>query len=182
MIGGVLDSLAIAFVRFAFHASGDSRNDAARRFQDVTKSGGFGHLQKGHGVAFADFDDDGDQDIYHQLGGFYKGDKFHNALFQNPGHGNHYLVLRLEGRKTNRMGVGARIKVVVETPSGAREIHRAVGSVSSFGGSPLRQEIGLGNAAAISRVEIRWPVSGIVQVLENVSLDSSILIVEGEKQ
>ncbi|MHC4711025.1 MAG: FG-GAP repeat domain-containing protein, partial [Planctomycetota bacterium] len=49
------------------------RNDAGRRFQDVTTSGGFGHLQKGHGVAFADLDRDGDQDIYHQLGGFYPG-------------------------------------------------------------------------------------------------------------
>src|SRR6185295_5422391 len=57
------------------------RNDGGRRFQDVTTSAGLGHLQKGHGVAFADLDNDGDQDIYHQLGGFYPGDRFANALF-----------------------------------------------------------------------------------------------------
>ena len=79
------------------------RNDGGRRFQNVTTSGGFGHLQKGHGVAFADFDHDGDQDIYHQLGGFYAGDKFHNALFLNPGHGNRFLVVNLEGTATNQI-------------------------------------------------------------------------------
>ena len=54
------------------------RNAGGTRFQNVTTSTGLGHLQKGHGVAFADFDEDGDQDIYHQLGGFYPGDKFQN--------------------------------------------------------------------------------------------------------
>ena len=39
------------------------RNDGGRGFQEVTASGGFGHLQKGHGIAFGDIDDDGDQDI-----------------------------------------------------------------------------------------------------------------------
>ncbi len=154
------------------------RNDAGRRFQDVTRSGGFGHLQKGHGVAFADLDNDGDQDIYHQLGGFYRGDVYHNALFLNPGHGGRFLVLRLVGSASNRMAVGARIRVTVRTPGGVREIHRAVGSVSSFGGSPLRQEIGLGDARAIDRLEITWPRSGTRQVFPDVPLDSRIRIVE----
>jgi hypothetical protein len=156
------------------------RNDAGERYQDVSKSGGFGHLQKGHGVAFADLDNDGDQDIYHQLGGFYAGDVFHNALFHNPGHGNRFLTIRLVGTSTNRMAIGARIKVVVDTPDGPRAIHRAVGSVSSFGGSPFRQEIGLGNAIAIDRVEITWPTSRTHQVLTGVTLDSMILVTEGE--
>jgi hypothetical protein len=112
------------------------RNDRGRRFQDVTESGGFGHLQKGHGIAFGDIDDDGDQDVYHQLGGFYPGDRFRNALFHNPGHGNRFIFLELEGRQSNRDAVGARVRVVIEEGEEVREIHRAVGSVSSFGGSP----------------------------------------------
>ena len=156
------------------------RNDRGERFQDVTVSGGFGHLQKGHGIAFADLDNDGDQDIYHELGGFLVGDKFGNAMFLNPGHGNHFLDVKLVGRESNRAGVGARIKLVVETPAGVREIHRAVGCVSSFGGSPIRrQEIGLGDAKEIRKLEIWWPKSGQRQSYEGVPLDGFVEVTEG---
>jgi hypothetical protein len=155
------------------------RNDGGRRFQNVTTSGGFGHLQKGHGVAFADIDNDGDQDIYHQLGGFFPSDRFQNALFVNPGHDHHYLVVKLIGTASNRSGFGARIKVVVRGLGGTTSFHRAVGSVSSFGGSPLRQEIGLGDAEAIERVEIFWPVSETLQVLTDVPTDAMIRVTEG---
>ena len=155
------------------------RNDAGSRYQDVTTSGGFGHLQKGHGVAFADIDNDGDQDIYHQLGGFYPGDRYHNVLFENPGHGNHFLFVRTVGSTSNRSGMGARIRVTVRTASGQQTFHRAVGSVSSFGGSPLRQEIGLGQAEAIEHVEIHWPASDTTQTLRDVPLDAMIRVTEG---
>jgi hypothetical protein len=156
------------------------RNAGGRRFADVTVAGGFGNLQKGHGAAFADLDGDGDQDVFHEVGGFYEGDAFFNSLYENPGNQNHFLVLKLEGRKSNRLAYGARIKVVVDTPAGERAIHRAVGSVSSFGGSPSRQEIGLGNATAIRSVEISWPASGIRQNLAKLELDSSYDVVEGD--
>ncbi|MFQ5495539.1 MAG: CRTAC1 family protein, partial [Phycisphaerae bacterium] len=158
------------------------RNDGGRRFQDVTTAGGFGHLQKGHGVAFADLDNDGDQDIYHQLGGFYPGDRFHNALFLNPGNDNRFLFIELIGTVTNRRAVGVRVKVVVETPDGVTAIHRAVGAVSSFGGSPARQEIGLGRATAIRQVEIWWPVSATRQVFTKVPLDAMIRVTEGRSK
>ena len=158
------------------------RNDRGQHFQNVTTSGGFGHLQKGHGVAFADIDNDGDQDIYHQLGGFYPGDGFRNALFLNPGHGNHWLTVRLVGATTNRQGVGARIAVMVDTPEGQLTFHRAVGCGSSFGGSPLRQEIGLGNAQAIDRIEVRWPTSGTTQTFTDVPMDGMIEITEGKQE
>jgi len=157
------------------------RNDGGRRFQDVTKSGGLGHLQKGHGVAFADIDHDGDQDIYNQLGGFYPGDVFPNSLYLNPGHGNHFLTIKLIGVTSNRNGVGARITVRVSTPSGPRTLHRAVGSVSSFGGSPIRQEIGLGDATKIDSVEVYWPASGTMQKFADVPLDRFIKITEAQE-
>jgi tetratricopeptide (TPR) repeat protein len=155
------------------------RNDGGRRFQDVTTSGGFGHLQKGHGVAFADLDEDGDQDVYHQVGGFFPGDQFQNALFINPGQRGHWLTIHLEGTTSNRSALGARLTVTVDTPGGPREIHRAVGSVSSFGGSPRRQEIGLGDATAVRRVAVWWPASGIRQTFEAVEMDGAVRIVEG---
>jgi hypothetical protein len=156
------------------------RNDRGRRFQDVTGSSGLGHLQKGHEVVFVDLDDDGDQDIFHQLGGFYPGDAFRNAFFLNPGHGNHFVDIQLVGTESNRQGIGARITVLLEEHGGRRAIHRAVGSISSFGQVPRRQEIGLGNATSIAAIEIWWPKSGKRQTLSGVPLDSSIRVTEGK--
>ena len=51
------------------------RNDAGKRFQEVTTAGNFGHLQKGHAIAFGDVDNDGDQDVFEQMGGAYLGDR-----------------------------------------------------------------------------------------------------------
>jgi len=155
------------------------RSDRGLRFQDVTTSGGFGQLQKGHGVAFGDINNDGAQDIYCVVGGAVEGDHFHNQLFANPGHGNHWLKLKLEGVRTNRAAIGARIRAVVATDEGERSIHRIVGSGGSFGASPLRQEIGLGQARAVKRVEIFWPVTGATQVVSGLEMDSAYRITEG---
>jgi hypothetical protein len=158
------------------------RNAEGRFFQDVTTSGGFGHLQKGHGVSFADLDNDGDQDINLVVGGAYQTDHFRNALFENPGHGNHWIALKLEGVRSNRPGIGARIKVVVQTPEGERAIYKTVRSGGSFGASPLRQEIGLGAAARIDSVEILWPGSGRRQMLRGLNVDEVYQIREGDPQ
>lgn len=156
------------------------RNDRANRFVDVTFSAGLGHLQKGHGVAFADIDNDGDQDIYHQLGGFFPSDKFHNALFANSGNDNHFIAIRLKGLETNHDAVGARLCVTVNTTSGIRKIFRTVGMVSSFGGSPFRQEIGLGDASSIERIEIIWPTPRQVETLTDVPLDAFVEVTQGQ--
>lgn len=158
------------------------RNDAGRAFQNVSTSGGFGHLQKGHGIAFADLNNDGQQDVLSNMGGAYTGDNYFDALFANPGHSNHWVSLKLVGRKTNRAAYGARIKLVVTERGRRREIHRAVGSTSSFGSTPLRQEIGLGQAGRIDRLEVWWPASGQTNAMENVAADRFYEIAEGESE
>ncbi|MDA2930104.1 CRTAC1 family protein [Acidobacteria bacterium AH-259-O06] len=156
------------------------RNSNGRFFQDVTTSGGFGHLQKGHGISFGDIDNDGDQDIYAVLGGSYSGDTFQNALFENPGFSNHWITLRLEGVKSNRSALGARIKVTTLTKEGEREIFVTVSTGGSFGASSLQQEIGLGRAKAIKSIEITWPNRDrTVQKISGVGLDQFIGIREG---
>ena len=158
------------------------QNDGGKRFVDVTIEANLGHLQKGHGVAFADLDQDGDQDLFHQLGGFYLGDRYANALFENPGtKGQHFLTLELTATKSPPNGFGARVEVVVQTPSGQRSIHRAPGCVSSFGGSPFRQEIGLGEATAIVKVVVTWPRSAAQEFTE-VPIDAFVGVTEGQKE
>lgn len=148
------------------------RNNGGKNFQDVTTAGGFGHLQKGHAIAFADFDNDGDEDVYADMGGAYTGDRYRNALFMNPGTTNHWIGLKLEGKRSNRAAIGARIKVTIETPAGPRTIHRTVGSGGSFGASPLRQHIGLADATAVKEVEIFWPTTGERQKVEGLKMDN----------
>jgi hypothetical protein len=147
------------------------RNAEGRFFQEVTTSGNFGHLQKGHGIAFADVNNDGRQDVFAQMGGAYSGDTAYSTLYANPGHGNHWLTLKLEGVQTNRSAIGARIKVTVRTAMGARDIYKTVGTGASFGSNPLRQEIGLGRAQSIEKVEIYWPVSRKTQTLAGLTPD-----------
>jgi hypothetical protein len=156
------------------------RNAEGKFFQDVTTSGNFGHLQKGHGVAFADFDNDGDQDVFIKIGGAFTGDIGRNAVFLNPGHGNHWMTLKLEGVHSNRAAIGARIRVIVETAQGDRSIYKTVGSGGSFGASPLRQEIGLGQAKQVQAVEIFWPTTGKTQVVKGLALDHFYKIREGQ--
>ena len=140
------------------------RNDGGKRFQDVTTAGNFGHLQKGHGIAFGDVDNDGDQDIFEKMGGAYQSDRACSVLFENPGTpGNKWISLSLEGTKANRGAIGARVKVVAQTAAGPRAIYRTVGPGASFGSQTLRQHIGLGRATAVTSVEVRWPGSDVIQ-------------------
>ena len=156
------------------------RNNAGRLFQDVTTSGGFGHLQKGHAVAFGDIDNDGDEDVFEEMGGAAPGDNYPSVLYENPGHGNHWITLELEGVKTNRAAFGARVNVSVKTPAGLRHIYRTVGYGSSFGGNPLRQHIGLGKAERIAEVEVTWPTSKLVQRFHDLQVDHAFHLREGD--
>ncbi len=154
------------------------RNAGGRYFEDVTVNTRTGHLQKGHGIAFADLDNDGDQDIYINIGGFYQSDFFWNACFENPGSGNHYIALKLVGEKSNRSAAGARIKITVLTEAGTKEIYRTVSTGGTFGASPFMQVIGVGASTKIQSIEIRWPSTGIRQKIENAEAGKAYLIKE----
>ena len=156
------------------------RNRGGREFADITYAGGFGHLQKGHGVFFADLDHDGDQDVFEQMGGAFPGDRFGNVLYENPGFGNHWITVKLVGVRTNRSAIGARIRAEVVEDGTRRSIYRHVNSGGSFGANPLRQTIGLGSATRIERLEVFWPTTGETQAFAAVPVDQIIRIVEGE--
>jgi hypothetical protein len=100
-------------------------------------------------------------------------------LFENPGHGNDWITLKLVGVKTNRPAIGARIKVTVENKGeGTRSIYRTVTSGGSFGSSPLQQHIGLGKDARIVDLEIWWPTSNTRQHFANVDKNQFLEIKE----
>ncbi len=145
-------------------------NQEGKRFVDISTSSGTGALAKGHGVAFADLENSGDEDIFILMGGPSPGDRYDSRLFKNPGgHGNDWITLRLVGTRSNRSAIGARITVTVEDPlHRTRTISRTVGSGGSFGASPLEQHIGLGRASRITSIEVYWPASKSTQRFQDV--------------
>lgn len=153
------------------------KNVEGRRFAEISSSTGTGHLQKGHSVSCADWDRDGDLDIFVEMGGAIPGDRYHNVLFQNPGQGNHWLSLKLTGKKTNRSAIGARIKLTTAGDQ-PRTFHRHVSTGSSFGANPLEQHIGLAQATQVAVLEIHWPTSGTTQVFRDIAADQAIEIDE----
>jgi len=160
------------------------RNDHGRSFQDVTTSGGFGNLQKGHAVAFGDIDGSGNQDVVEVMGGAYSADKYWTSIYKNPGHGNHWVKLRPVGVKANRFAVGARIRLVVAGENGAsREIFGVVSSGGSFGAQSLRPHLGIGRATSIDLLEIKWPGSGLLQQFKGpIAADRTYEIREGDAE
>jgi hypothetical protein len=156
------------------------KNDAGRRFVDVTASTGTGHLQKGHGVAFADLDQDGDEDVVLNVGGAVPGDAYEDALFQNPGAGKgNWIEVHLVGVKSNRAAIGARITLRLRG-AGENPVlrYREVTSGGSFGANPLAQHIGLGAAAVVDALEVDWPASRTRQVFRAVPVNIRVEIRE----
>ncbi len=159
-------------------------NKAGESFQDVTYSGGFGHIQKGHAIAFGDLDNDGDQDIYAVMGGAYEGDNFQNVLFENPiGNKNNWINIKLEGTNSNRSALGARIILTLDIDGKERKIFHTVGTGASFGGNSILAEIGIGQAREIKELIVKWPNSlATISKFNNVSAKQNILIKEGSDQ
>ena len=124
-----------------------------------------GDLRKellGRGMAFADFDNDGDMDF---LIGNLNGTP---RLYRHQGAApNHWVMFRANGVRSNRDGIGTRITVVTGKLRQVWEVKRTVGIYSA---SDPRAHFGLGKARRIDRVEVKWP-SGVVQEFKDVAAD-----------
>jgi hypothetical protein len=153
-------------------------NKAGRQFIDVTSELGVGHIQKGHGIAFGDIDNDGDQDILAEMGGTANGDEFQNALFQNPGNSNNWVTLKLEGATSTKDAIGTKIKVVVSKSDTTQTLYRIVSSGGSFGSNSLQQEIGLGNFTKIDSLIVDWTNSTNNQIFIDLEINRLYILKE----
>jgi enediyne biosynthesis protein E4 len=147
------------------------RNHEGKRFKLSTKDVGpyfdTGHV--GRGAAFGDLDNDGDIDIV-----VNEKDR-HAALLRNDTPTkNHWIRLILEGTKSNRDAVGAK----VEVDTGERIIYRQrKGGVSMQSSHDPRMLIGVGGLTEVPKITIRWP-SRAVSTLEKVKVDQNYKVVE----
>jgi hypothetical protein len=157
------------------------KNIKGDRFADVTTAARVGNLQKGHGVSFADMDNDGDEDIYIDMGGAYDGDGYENALYLNPGQSNNnYINIQVEGVTCNKAAIGAKLQITFNDNGHMRTVFRDVNSGGSFGANPLRQHIGIGQATAVEQVSILWPGSRQWQTITHLPVNKNVHITQGQ--
>ena len=130
---------------------------------------GFALRRVSRGTGFADYDVDGDIDLFIlNLNG-------PPVLLRNDGdHDNHYLLVRTVGTNSNRDGIGARVII----HAGGQIQHAEVQSGGSYlSHNDLRLHFGLGKAERVDRLEVRWP-SGVVQILSDIAADQVLTVVE----
>jgi enediyne biosynthesis protein E4 len=144
-----------------------------RKFSDVSASSGPGIelLSSSRGVAFADFNNDGNIEIAinNMNNGAY--------LLQNQGrNGNHWILIQIIGTKSNRDGIGARVEVRTESQ---RQINEVRSGGSYISQNDLRLHFGLGRHTHVQEITVRWP-SGLVDKIRNVPADRIVFVEEGK--
>lgn len=158
------------------------RNNGGKSFQDCSISSGLSQLQKGHAIGFADYDFDGDQDIYSDIGGFYSGDTYENELYENPGFGNNWINIKFDGVKSNRSAVGTKVKLTFNDAGTERSTYFTISKGASFGSNPIRLQAGVGKASVIEKIEVKWPATGKTDTYTNVAVNKVYKAKEGDAQ
>ncbi|MCZ6801973.1 MAG: CRTAC1 family protein, partial [Nitrospirae bacterium] len=119
-------------------------------FRHIALSGGGLGLEKvSRGAAIGDYDNDGDLDIL-----VTNWNQTADLLQNQIGNRNNWVQIQVVGRTSNRSGIGARIRIIVDGQAQYQEVH-AGGGYLSF--SDLRVHFGVGQAQQIEQLEIRWP-------------------------
>jgi hypothetical protein len=148
------------------------RNLGGSKFQDVSAFAGdaFQKAAPHRGVAFGDLDNDGRLDVVVSvLNGAPK------ILRNVSSNQNHWLLVQLVGSRSNRMGLGAQLRLV--TADGRSQWNEATTSVGYASSSDSRVHFGLGASTQVRELEVRWP-SGTRQLLRNVKADRILVVKE----
>ena len=114
------------------------------------------------------------------MGGAFLADKAYSALYDNPGNANHWVTLELEGVRSNRRRIGARIKVTLETKSGtARRSTAPWAAAAASAARPSARRSASETPSASTSVEIFWPATGQTQAVAGLQLDHRYRMREG---
>ena len=155
------------------------RNLRNGKFEDVSQVAGPGISDPtaSRGCAFGDFDNDGDVDFVINCV-----NELPQLVRNDVKVKNNWIKVRTIGTKSNRSGIGARLRCVAQIP-GESKPHPQIDEVRSGGGyfaqNDLRVHFGLGKAEKVDLLEIRWP-SGLVDTLKDIKVNQLIYVKEGE--
>ncbi|HEY6763749.1 MAG TPA: CRTAC1 family protein [Candidatus Sulfotelmatobacter sp.] len=149
------------------------RNTGKGSFQDVTEQGGPAVMlpEASRGAAFGDLNNDGRIDVVIE-----NIDGKPMILRNTGGDKNHWVTLRLTGKRSNRLAIGAKVKV---TAGGMQQVSEVRSGGSYLSQNDLRIHFGLGNAAKVEKVEVHWP-SGNTDTFKDLGADGFYQLVEGE--
>jgi len=156
-------------------------NDGTGKFKEAAPRLGADFIRPGvgRGLAVADYDDDGDQDFY-VVNCNRAGELLRNLGGNDPKRGGgHWILIALEGTRSNSHGVGARVRIMTKDAAGKErwQMDEARAGSSYLSQNDPRLHFGLGSATRIARIEIRWP-SGTVQTLTDVAADQILKVKE----
>lgn len=146
------------------NAGGTFENVTARLGSDLSRP------RVSRAAAFADYDNDGDIDVLINNNGQQA-----ELLRNDGGNRGHWLQVRLVGTKSNRDGVGARVKI---SAGDLVQHEQQKGGMSYQASHDPRLHCGLGNRTKVDRIEVRWP-SGAVDVVKNLEVDRVVVLKEG---
>jgi len=169
----VLDNIAQISRHFRYaEPNAVFRNLGNAQFEDVSASAGADFIRPAphRGLAYGDLDNDGRMDLVVTALGA-RVSVFRN-ITETP---NHWLLIKLVGTKSNRMGIGAKIRLA--TDDGRALYNEATNSTGYAASSDPRVHFGLGKSRVAKEIEIRWP-SGVRQVLHDVTVDRILEVTE----
>jgi hypothetical protein len=148
------------------------RNLGNGRFQDVTLQAGPAMLRAGahRGCAFGDLNNDGRIDVIASVIG-----EPVEVLYNISNRENHWILIQLQGTKSNRDGIGTKVKITSQ--SGEVQYNHATTAVGYASASDKRVHFGLGTDRRIREIELRWP-SGHTQLLRDVAADQVLTVKE----
>jgi hypothetical protein len=148
-------------------------NEAGQMFRDEAPRQGVDSIRDGRGIGVGDFDNDGRLDMF-VANANSEPNLYHNIM--PPG--AHWAEFVLEGTKSNRLGVGAQVRLTTGGKTYLRFVNGGNGFASQ---STYRVHFGLAQQQTIDKIEIRWPC-GITQVFEKLPADHIYRIVEGNSK
>ncbi len=146
-------------------------NTGHGKFVDISNRAGDGLAvtRSSRGAAFDDLDNDGRVDVV------VLNSRREPTLLRNvTSNSNHWIGIRLRGTRSNRDGIGARVKVVAGDLTQIDEVHSGRGYQSSYG---TDLHFGLGWRTKVDRIQVRW-VGGGTDTVENVEVDRLVTITE----